>query len=61
MDIGDSTSQLTSAVQLAVQHLALGGMKAQDEQLNQLLESASQPAVGSVNMLSQGRFVDAWA
>jgi hypothetical protein len=61
MDITDSTSQVTDAVQLAVQSLALGGMKAQGAELNQLLESAAPAAVGSVNSPSQGQFLDAWA
>ena len=60
MDSIDSTPQLATAVQLAVQSQVLGGMKAQGAAIAQLIKSAPTPAIGSVNGPSQGKNVDAF-
>jgi hypothetical protein len=62
MDLSiDSTPQLATAVQLAVQQQVLGGMKADGAQIAQMIAtSAPTPAIGSVNGPSQGKNVDAF-
>ena len=60
MEISDSTPALASAVQLAVQQQVLGAMKAQGAQMQQMIQSAPTPAIGSVNAPSQGNNVDAF-